>query len=987
VDRIRNAIKKAGRWQKAANLGDLETYAETGNAKALARLKRQPYGWWSNSLSDGLPTSGRWTDEDRRFARGVYRLGFGSTLGRWVNDRCAHERPEQDSLAPLRESIVPDEADDAEFGSCLIQHSASFVRDGQPTSAGRFFLGLSAAQLDKVIRGAEKDEHLHDVAELLARFAPDKLEAVVDAVLRPHEYGSQAVYAVLLRADPHKYEPKVLEAYERRKGSAWTRFHEAQPIYESDPARHGDLALQACRAALQATSMNSNHYVVGPWMVERFGAKALPDLIKFFRRQKETSGHEEILDACAKHIGAGAVDLYLTALDHLDADVRVEGLKQLTARGDAAHDDRIHQEIRRGFAETDSKVVMPFLQLAGRWKMERVADDIWELLNHKSKPVREAAARALARAGDAVIPRATELLAAKKADTRLSAITLLGIVGGPQAEAALEARADVEENDDVRDAILLAVQEARERRGIKPTRADIELRVKKAESKAKNPAKWIDLARLPKLKWRDGGGTLAPSQVTYLLFRQSRAKEIVADVEAKPLYDQIDSDSGGEFARAVLQAFLASKQEAGDRWALAVAGLLGDDRVVPLFVKSIREWVESNRGKLAEWAVQALALLGTDSALLAVDALAIRYRNKMKNVGRAAGEAFDAAAKKQGITPEELGDRVVPWLGFEPGKKRLLDAGKSKIEVAIGPDFKFAFMDLEKNKPIKSLPKTVGPELLAEFKDLSANLREVVKAQHLRLENLLVRQRRWPMARWKELFLKHPLLIPFATRLAWGHYDDDNSGKLLATFRALDDLSLTTPTDDEFTLPDTGHIGMLHPLELDEPTRQAWQQHIADYNIEPPFPQMDRRVVTVKPGEGETRLIADYANKELNAMTFRSRAERLGWHRGSVADGGTVTSYRKSFPAAGADILLFIDGLYMGADMYASVTLQHGYFVKSGSVKFGSYTYDEPSNENDERVLRLKDVPPIVYSESMGDLQQIAGTNAAAAGDGAAVAE
>jgi hypothetical protein len=617
--------------------------------------------------------------------------------------------------------------------------------------------------------------------------------------------------------------------------------------------------------------------------------------------------------------------------------------------------------------------------------MDRVADDVWELLNHKSKPVREAAARALARAGDAVIPRAMELLAAKKADTRLAAITLLGAVGGPQAEAALEARADLEENDDVRDAILLAVQEARERRGIKPTRADIELRIKKAESKAKNPANWLDVARLPKLKWRDGGGLLSPSQVTYLLFRQSRAKEIAPDVEAKPLYEQIDPESGGEFARAVLQAFLASKQEAGDRWALAVAGLLGDDRVVPLFVKSIREWVESNRGKLAEWAVQALALLGTDAALLAVDALAIRYRNKMKNVGRAAGEAFDAAAKKQGITPEELGDRVVPWLGFEPGKKRILDAGKSKIEVSIGPDFKFAFTDLEKHKPIKSLPKTIGADLLAEFKDLSANLREVVKAQHLRLENLLVRQRRWPVARWKELFLKHPLLIPFATRLAWGHYND--AGKLLATFRALDDLSLTTPSDDEFTLPDTGQIGMLHPLELDEATRQAWQQHIADYNIEPPFPQMDRRVVTVKPQERDTRLISDYANKELNAMTFRSRAEKLGWHRGSVADGGTVTSYRKSFPAAGADILLFLDGLYMGADMYASVTLQHAYFVKSGSVKFGSYTYDEPANENDERVLRLKDVPPIVYSESMGDLQQIAGTTAAAAAAAAPAAE
>jgi hypothetical protein len=981
VDRIRNAIKRIGRWQKFGFLPDLELYAETGDAKALARLKPQQDSWLASSLADGLPTTTAneaWTDEDRRFARGVFRLGFGQTLGRWVHDHCSKERPGDDAVRPLHQAIVPDEADDGEFAACLIMHMASFVRNDQPTSVGRYFLGLPVPQLKKAIAGAEKDAHVHDLADLLARFAPEKLEAVVDTILaRSHQYGDQAVFSILLRADAPRYEAKVLAAHKRRS-DAWRGFHEAQAIYDIDPRRHGELAMEACRAALRANSMNSNHWVVGPWMVENFGKAALPDLLTFFRRQNQTSGHEQIMDACAKVVGvADAVEIYLAALERPQSNVRLAALKHLISLGDATHDDRILAEIRRGLAADDSKEVVSFLQLAGRWKVERIGEDLWELLNHKSKPVREAAARALARAGESVIPRAAELLSAKKADARLAAITLLGTVGGQAAEAALEARADVEENDDVRDAILLAVQDAREKRGIMPTQADIELRIKKAETKAKNPAKWLDIARLPKLKWKDGVGELSPGQVTYLLFRQSRAKEIVADVEAKPLYDQIEPVSGGEFARALLQAFLASKQEAGDRWALAIVGMLGDDRVVPLLAKSIREWVESNRGKLAEWAVQALALLGTDAALLAVDALAIRYRNKMKNVGRAAGEAFEAAAKKQGITSEELGDRVVPWLGFEPGKKRILEAGKSQIEVSIGPDFKFAFLDLEKRKPIKALPKAVGPEVLAEFKDLSANLREVVKAQHLRLENLLVRQRRWPVARWMELFLKHPLLIPFATRLAWGHYDDD--GKLLATFRALDDLSLTTPGDEEFSLPQTGQVGMLHPLELEEATRQAWQRHIADYNIEPPFPQMDRRVVTLREQDRETRLIADFANKELNAMTFRSRAEKLGWHRGSVADAGMITFYRKAFPAAGADILLYLDGMFVGADMYASVKLQHAYFVKSGSVKIGSYIYDEPSDENDERVLRLKDVPPIVYSESLADLQQISGTAAAGA--------
>ena len=76
--------------------------------------------WWSSTLSHGLPTNEIWMDEDRRFARGIYRLGFGSTIGQWVHTHCHHERPDQDVLAPVRASIVPEEADDGEFAASLI---------------------------------------------------------------------------------------------------------------------------------------------------------------------------------------------------------------------------------------------------------------------------------------------------------------------------------------------------------------------------------------------------------------------------------------------------------------------------------------------------------------------------------------------------------------------------------------------------------------------------------------------------------------------------------------------------------------------------------------------------------------------------------------------------------------------------------------------------------------------------------------------------
>jgi hypothetical protein len=309
----------------------------------------------------------------------------------------------------------------------------------------------------------------------------------------------------------------------------------------------------------------------------------------------------------------------------------------------------------------------------------------------------------------------------------------------------------------------------------------------------------------------------------------------------------------------------------------------------------------------------------------------------------------------------------------------LIDCGGKKVEARISTDLKLQFIDLEKNKPIASLPKTAPKEVLAEFKELGATLREVVKGQVPRLENLMVRQQRWPVDRFRELFTMHPILLPMAVRLIWGVYDD--TGKLQASFRPLEDRTFTQASDKAFELPATGKIGIVHPLELSEVERKAWQTHLADYEITPPFPQLERPVVQLELDRAGNKFLKEYAATSLNGLTFKGRVDRLGWTRGSVCDAGTITTYFKSFPAAQVDAFLGLDGMYIGIDMSTEISLGNVFFVRAGSVKTGSYTYDEPRDENDGRLLRFGDVPPIVYSEVLGDLQKISGKNKATEAD------
>ena len=150
----------------------------------------------------------------------------------------------------------------------------------------------------------------------------------------------------------------------------------------------------------------------------------------------------------------------------------------------------------------------------------------------------------------------------------------------------------------------------------------------------------------------------------------------------------------------------------------------------------------------------------------------------------------------------------------------------------------------------------------------------------------------------------------------------------------------------------------------------------------PPFAQLERPVVRLAPGQEQTRVSSEFDKIELNAMTFRGRAERLGWSRGSVVDAGGVNYYYKQFPAAGVDVFIALEGMYVGIDMYSDITLGDVVFVKHRSVEIGSYTYDEPSGENDERVMPFGAVPAIAFSEAMGDLVKIAGKSGTQAAEG-----
>lgn len=595
-------------------------------------------------------------------------------------------------------------------------------------------------------------------------------------------------------------------------------------------------------------------------------------------------------------------------------------------------------------------------------------DEFWKLLRDKSKTLRQLAIKGLTKCPqDQILQPALDLLDAKKADLRASTADLLGKIADSSSIAPLIAALESESSDGVRAAIHQALQSCG---GSLPQETfDLNAFLARHAKGLKLPAAvWLDIAKLPPLHSTDES-TLLEAAITLLIAKQSKHKEIAAATDILPLLAHIDREKSAPFAAALVEGFLNSDQAASDRWALTLGGLLGDNRIITMLLPRIQGWCENSRHKLAEYAAQAISLLPGDEPLMVLDTLASRYRSKFKNVGKACAAAFNAAATARGITADELGDMVVPDFGFDADGIRQFDWQGGGVSAELTPDFKLTWFDPESEKSWKSLPATAPDDIKTEVKTLTKLLRETVKGQTARLEMTLVRQRRWPVARWRELYENHPLLRSFASTLVWGVYD--TTGTLLRTFRRYPNGLLADATGNLDELSETNiDIGMAHPLELDQPAIDLWRAHFLRMKVKQPFPQIDRPVERMDPLHANRKSITLTEGKKLNVGTFKSRAEKRGWTRGSVVDAGGISSYYKLYPGAGIEAIIPTNNFWVGIDPMDQIELEPAYFATADTVERGSYTYDEPAPD-DPRVLRFDQVPPVVFSETLADLKAI----------------
>lgn len=393
------------------------------------------------------------------------------------------------------------------------------------------------------------------------------------------------------------------------------------------------------------------------------------------------------------------------------------------------------------------------------------------------------------------------------------------------------------------------------------------------------------------------GGALPPAAVEHIGSMLAISKLDAPYPGIDVVRDTCARDSLAEFAWDLFEAWQTAGAPAKENWAFYALGLLGDNGTVHRLTPKIREWPGESAHARAVSGLDILNAIGTDLALMSLNAIANKV--KFKGLQEKAREKIAAIAEARGLSTDELADRLVPDLGLDASSALTLDFGPRQFTVAFDETLK-PFVKDAQGVRLKDLPKPIRSDDAERssaagerYKTLKKDAKAIASTQVTRLELAMVGQRRWNKTDFELFFLGHPVMRFLAARLAWGVYAD---GVFVEGFRIAEDWTLADADDALYTLSESANVGIAHVLSMPAAAQDAFGQIFADYEILQPFRQLGREIHTLTADELQSNKIVRFAQRTVATGSVMGLINR-GWERGDAQDAGWVGDFIKPLGA------------------------------------------------------------------------------------------
>ncbi len=385
--------------------------------------------------------------------------------------------------------------------------------------------------------------------------------------------------------------------------------------------------------------------------------------------------------------------------------------------------------------------------------------------------------------------------------------------------------------------------------------------------------------------------------------------------------------------------------------------------------------------KLATAGTVALGRLNTNFAVGQLARLKARviFKTTLKEIEK----ALEESARRAGITKEDLEEIAVPIYGLGSNGTRTEQLGDVTATLRVtGNDVRLEWMDA-KGKSLKNPPASVKKEFADDLKELKTALKDIegmISAQAARLDKLNLARKTWSFQAWQERYLEHPLVGTIARRLIW------TVDGLAVAWNAQKNALQTVFDQPVNTVPD-GVVTLWHPINADQSEVVAWRTWLEAHGITQPWKQAFREVYILTDAERRTNTYSNrFAAHVIKQHQFAQLAAFRGWkNRLRLMVDDSYPPATLELPQWGLRAEYWIEGI---GDNYGVDTNDTGTYLRlvTDQVRF----YAIAAAENYAHAggggygtshrfpiaadpIPLEDVPPIVLSEAMRDVDLFVG--------------